>query len=281
MSGPQCCENPPALTSSCGGSGSVVELGGLKAYTTGPSDSKLAIVLISDVYGYEPPNLRKLADKVAASGYYVVVPDFFYGEPYAPDNTDRPLPIWIQSHGTDKGFEDAKPVIAALKNKGISAIGAAGFCWGAKVVVELAKSDYIQAAVLLHPSLVTVDDIKDALIQVLIGSGVDVGWNGTYVMGSSKWGGREPLGWLGGRWEEVKAPLAVLGAETDRISPPELLKQFEEVLSVRPEIHGYVKIFPGVVHGWTVRYNVEDEKAVKCAEEAHQNMLDWFLEHVK
>ncbi|XP_057508323.1 endo-1,3;1,4-beta-D-glucanase-like [Actinidia eriantha] len=240
MSGPQCCENPPALTSSCGGSGSVVELGGLKSYTTGPSDSKFAIVLISDVYGYEPPNLRKLADKVAAAGYYVVVPDFFYGEPYAPDNTDRPLPVWIQSHGTGKGFEDAKPVIAALKNKGISAIGAAGFCWGAKVVVELAKSDYIQAAVLLHPSLVTVDDIK-----------------------------------------EVKAPLAVLGAETDRISPPELLKKFEEVLSVRPEIPGYVKIFPGVVHGWTVRYNVEDEKAVKCAEEAHQNMLDWFLEHVK
>ncbi|XP_057507825.1 endo-1,3;1,4-beta-D-glucanase-like [Actinidia eriantha] len=240
MSGPQCCENPPAMSSSCGGSGAVVELGGLKAYATGPSDAKLAILLISDFFGYEAPNLRKLADKVAAAGYYIVVPDFFYGDPYAPDNTNRPLQVWKQSHGTDKGFEDAKPVIASLKNKGISAIGAAGFCWGAKVVVELAKSDYIQAGVILHPALVTVDDIK-----------------------------------------EVKAPLAVLGAETDRISPPELLKQFEEVLSVRPEVHGYVKIFPGVVHGWAVRYNVEDEKAVKCAEAAHQNMLDWFLEHVK
>ena len=30
----------------------------------------------------------------------------------------------------------------------------------AKVVVELAKSDDIKAAVLLHPSFVTVDDIK-------------------------------------------------------------------------------------------------------------------------
>lgn len=30
----------------------------------------------------------------------------------------------------DKGVEDAKQVIAALRGKGISSIGAAGFCWG-------------------------------------------------------------------------------------------------------------------------------------------------------
>ncbi|KAI8024127.1 hypothetical protein LOK49_LG03G00808 [Camellia lanceoleosa] len=56
--------------------------------------------------------------------------EFINKNPYKPENTEKPLPVWIQSHGTDKGFEDAKPVIAALKNKGISAIGAAGFCWG-------------------------------------------------------------------------------------------------------------------------------------------------------
>ncbi|KAL6978488.1 carboxymethylenebutenolidase [Sarracenia purpurea var. burkii] len=241
MAGAQCCENPPALISSCYASGSVLELGGLKAYVTGPYTSKIAIILISDVFGYEAPNLRALADKVgAAGGFYVVVPDFFYGDPYSPDNSEKPLQIWIQSHGTDKGFEDAKPVIAALKDKGISTIGAAGLCWGAKVVVELAKSDLIKAAVLLHPSLVTVDDIK-----------------------------------------EVKAPIAILGAETDSISPPELLKQFEEVISSKAELKGYVKIFPGVAHGWTVRYNTEDEKAVLSAEEAHKNTIDWFIEYVK
>lgn len=46
------------------------------------------------------------------------------------------------------------------------------------------------------------------------------------------------------------------------------------------QVDGYVKIFPKVSHGWTVRYNVEDKSAAKCAEEAHQNMLEWFAKYV-
>ncbi|KAK9945383.1 hypothetical protein M0R45_010903 [Rubus argutus] len=196
MSGPQCCENPPNLSSTCG-VGSVTEIGGLKAYVTGPSDSKLAILLVSDIYA-------------------------------------------VATSFKDKGFEDAKLVIAALRNKGVSTIGAAGFCWGGKVVADLSKSECIQAAVLLHPSRVTVDDIK-----------------------------------------EVKAPIAILGAEFDEKAPPELLKQFEEVLSSKPEVSGYVKIYPGASHGWTVMYKDEDETAVKLAEEAHQDMLDWLTQYVQ
>ncbi|KAJ6803779.1 endo-1,3,1,4-beta-D-glucanase [Iris pallida] len=237
MAGAQCCENPPSLSPSSG-EGSVVEsFGGLKAYITGSPHSTKAILLVSDVFGYEAPNLRKLADKVAGAGYFVVVPDFFYGDPYVPD---KPITDWFPSHGTDKGLEDAKPVIAALKDKGISTIGAAGFCWGAKVVAGLAKTGDIKAAVMLHPSLVTIDDIK-----------------------------------------EIKVPIAILGAEIDRISPPALLKQFEEVLTAKSEVDGYVKIFPGSAHGWTVRYEVTDEAAVAKAEEAHQDMLSWFAKHLK
>ncbi|XP_042970261.1 endo-1,3;1,4-beta-D-glucanase-like isoform X2 [Carya illinoinensis] len=139
-------------------------------------------------------------------------------------------------HGTDKGFEEAKPVIEAVKSKGVSAVGAAGFCWGAKVVVQLAKYELIQAAVILHPYIVTVDDIK-----------------------------------------AVKVPVAVLGAEIDEMAPPELLKQFEQVLSTKPEVDSYVKIFPKVMHGWTTRYDDEDDGALKSAEEAHhEDLLQWF-----
>ena len=41
---------------------------------------------------------RKIADNVALSGYFVVVPDFLHGDPYTPENAERPLPVWIKSH---------------------------------------------------------------------------------------------------------------------------------------------------------------------------------------
>ncbi|KAH9614680.1 hypothetical protein KSS87_014271 [Heliosperma pusillum] len=223
MSGPQCCADPPTLNPNSG-IGHVQLIAGLNSY----------------VSGYEAPNLRKLADKVANAGYYVVVPDYFHGDPYNPENTERPISVWIKDHGPEKGFEETKPVIEYLKQKGISKIGAAGFCWGAKVVVQLAQGDYIHAGVFLHPSFVTVDDVK-----------------------------------------EVKVPLAVLGAEIDQLSPPALVKQFEEALNAKPEVDGFVKIFPGVAHGWSVRYNPEDPSTLKSAEEAHQDMLAWFHKHIK
>ncbi|XP_040996066.1 endo-1,3;1,4-beta-D-glucanase-like isoform X1 [Juglans microcarpa x Juglans regia] len=266
MSGPQCCSNPPTLDPSAG-SGHVEQLGGLTTYVSSSSDSKLAIILLSDIFGYEAPKLRRLADKVAAAGFYVVVPDFLHGNPFSFENADRPLPVWIKDHGTDKGFEEAKPVIEAVKSKGVSAVGAAGFCWGAKVVVQLAKYELIQAAVILHPYIVTLDDIKgmdsnvNQISKCVIYILMVIVWNSLI--------------------SAVKVPIAVLGAEIDELAPPELLKQFEQVLSTKPEVDSYVKIFPKVIHGWTTRYDDEDDGAVKSAEEAHQDLLQWFVKYVK
>nr|ACG32824.1 endo-1,3;1,4-beta-D-glucanase precursor [Zea mays] len=241
MASSQCCDNPPALNPACGKGKVVDSFGGLKAYVAGPEDSKAAVVLVADVFGFEAPILRNIADKVASSGYFVVVPDFFHGDPYVPENAEKLIPVWLKSHTPEKGFEEAKPVIAALKEKGVSAVGAAGYCWGAKVVVELAKAnELLQAAVLLHPSFVTVDDIK-----------------------------------------EVKCSIAILGAEMDVRSPPELVKQFEQALSVNSGVGHFVKIFPGVAHGWSVRYSLDDAAAVKSAEEAFADMLDWFNKNLK
>ncbi|XP_050216506.1 endo-1,3;1,4-beta-D-glucanase-like [Mercurialis annua] len=240
MSSSQCLENPPVLNPNSG-LGRVEEItSGLKSYITGSPTSKLAIVLACDAFGYEAPKLRKLADKIAEAGFLVVVPDFLYGDPYQLNNPQFDRDSWMKKHDTVKGCDDAKKVIAALKSRGISAVGAAGFCWGGMVVVKLAGSDDIQAAVILHPGWITADEIN-----------------------------------------AVKVPTAILGAETDQISPPEQMKQFGEILAAKSEFESYVKIFDGAVHGWTLRYDDEDDSAVKKAEEAHSDMLKWFTKFVK
>ncbi|KAJ4789520.1 hypothetical protein LUZ62_040766 [Rhynchospora pubera] len=240
MASSQCCQNPPTLDPVYGKGHVVEDFGGLKAYITGSPESKLAIILISDVFGYEAPLLRNLADKVSTSGYFVLVPDFFHGDPATPEIVKNSIDEWIKKHNIPKGFEEAKQVIEVLKERGFSAIGAAGFCWGGKVVVELAKYDYINAVVSLHPGPLTHDDIR-----------------------------------------EVKCPISILGAETDPFCPPEVIKQFAEILSSKPEVHSHVKIYPGTVHGWSVRYDVNDKQAVEKAEEAQKDMLDWFVKYVK
>ncbi|AQK93921.1 alpha/beta-Hydrolases superfamily protein [Zea mays] len=98
MASSQCCDNPPALNPACGKGKVVDSFGGLKAYVAGPEDSKAAVVLVADVFGFEAPILRNIADKVASSGYFVVVPDFFHGDPYVPENAEKLIPVWLKSH---------------------------------------------------------------------------------------------------------------------------------------------------------------------------------------
>ncbi|XP_047162256.1 endo-1,3;1,4-beta-D-glucanase-like [Vigna umbellata] len=240
MSSSHCFQNPPKLNSGIHVAGTVQQLGGLSSYVTGSPDSKLALILVSDVFGYEAPNLRKLADKAAASGFLVIVPDLLYGDYADLFNPQFDRDSWRKAHEKDKACEDTQPLIADLKSKGVKSIGAAGFCWGGGVVMKLAISSDIQAAVILHPGPISDDEIN-----------------------------------------EVKIPIAILGAEIDHLFPAERLKQVEEKLSSKSELESFVKLFPGVTHGWTVRYNDDDEATVKSAKEAHQDMLNWFIKHVK
>lgn len=70
--------------------------------------------------------LRKIADKVAAAGFFVVVPDFFYGEAYAPENAEKPIPVWLKSHptvGSNQNFLVKKIIIYSLLSDFASILG--------------------------------------------------------------------------------------------------------------------------------------------------------------
>ncbi|GJU03690.1 endo-1,3;1,4-beta-D-glucanase-like protein [Tanacetum coccineum] len=98
-----------------------------------------------------------IADKVAAIGFYVVVPDFFYGDPYVPET---PLSSWFRNHLPAKGAKYARNAVADLKSKGASAVGVAGFCWRGMTVSKLSSFSEIKAAVILHPGPLSDDYIK-------------------------------------------------------------------------------------------------------------------------
>ncbi|CAA2938065.1 endo-1,3 1,4-beta-D-glucanase-like [Olea europaea subsp. europaea] len=221
MSSPhsQSCEDPAVLGSS-NGTWHVEELRGLKCYISGTVDSKLGAILVYDVFGYEAPNLKRMILYCRAR--------CLNGEPYELENVERTFQIWIEERGPDQGFEDAKPIIEAMKSKGIEKIGAAGFCWGAKVVVELAKYAYIQAVVILHPSFVSLEDI-----------------------------------YLIDNW--IKVPISILGAEIDQRSPSKPLKEFDAALNAKPDDDAFVKVFLGVSHDWSVRYKDDNKASVESA----------------
>ncbi|KAI5075336.1 hypothetical protein GOP47_0009412 [Adiantum capillus-veneris] len=235
MAGPECCVPAPPCQHAC--TGSEESFGPFFSYLSHPSSATptAAVILVSDVFGFESPLLRKLADKIASSlGYLVVVPDYFNKDPFSA-SARVPVEEWKKTHEPMDFVEGTISIVETLKNKGIFSTGAVGFCWGAKVVVELAKRDYLKVAVLCHPSFASVDDFKD-----------------------------------------VKTPIAILAAETDRFSPPDVVMQYQEILESRNEVQSFVKIYPGTSHGWVIRYNIDDAREVEKAEEAHDNIFEWL-----
>ncbi|KAL3641942.1 hypothetical protein CASFOL_012757 [Castilleja foliolosa] len=226
-----------AVNTQVNGEGKELKIGGFNAYVTGPNNSNKAVILASDVFGYNVTHLRLIADKVGKVGYYTLVPDFFNGDPFVANMN---MTDWIKNHPAEKGIEDAKPLIEALKKKGIIKIGAAGFCWGAKLTVDLTtkKSPRVQAAVLLHPTFITNQDIAG-----------------------------------------VKVPISFLGGQNDTggtTASPTALQHYVEILKAkRPKVPTNKIIYPGAQHGWTTKYNDTDTPAVERAAKAHQDMLNW------
>eukprot|EP00850_Spirogloea_muscicola_P000283 SM000001S04685 [mRNA] locus=s1:1635029:1636365:- [translate_table: standard] len=79
--------------------------------------------------------------------------------------------------------------------------------------------------------------------------------------------------------EGLTMPTAILGAEIDKATPPSLAKEFEDILQ-KNGITNFVKIFPKVSHGWTMRYNEDNEEARQAAHEAYCNAIAFFKEHL-
>ncbi|KAH7148449.1 dienelactone hydrolase [Dactylonectria macrodidyma] len=149
--------------------GKLITIGnGIQAYLATPAAAKahggVGILYMPDIIGIWQ-NSMLMADVFALEGYTCLVLDLFNGDP-APLNMDGfDIMSWLAkgSSGDNphtKEFID--PIILSgikfLRDSGVTRIGAAGYCFGAKYVVRHYK-DGIECGFIAHPSFVEAEEL--------------------------------------------------------------------------------------------------------------------------
>lgn len=122
-------------------------------------------------------------------------------------------------------------------------LGAAGYCWGGKHVVNLAHGKtarsgkpLIDAAFIAHPSHLAVPD----------------------------------------EIEKVRQPLSMAIGDNDLALKLPEVNQIKNILDRKEDVRSEVTIYPGARHGFAVRSNPGVEKEKRQVEEAREQAVYWF-----
>ncbi|KAF9892651.1 hypothetical protein FE257_001053 [Aspergillus nanangensis] len=272
--------------------GTEATIHGVKTYVAKPKAGvtpKGIIVLITDAFGWDFVNNRVLSDHYAESGFLVYCPDFMNGRSMAPAVLPifdtilekaswfttifvKPLCVlqalyyvvpWILAcapskteTGVIKYFQALRtsPPPAPLQTKDLK-IGAAGFCWGGKHTVELAKDNpmhrvtrhssqtlssapepLIDAAFVAHPTYIKVPDDVDAI--------------------------KIPISWSVGEED-----LQMKGAD---------VMKMKAILESKEDVEHDVQIIPGAKHGFATRHHQDDKQEMVAAQRAEDQAVSWF-----
>ena len=106
------------------------------------------MLVLSDIFGIYT-NSKLLADDYAMKGYLAIVPDLFHGDAatfsdVAAGNFD--IHTWLRNHPTNKVDPIIETIIDYVRQElGYTRIGAAGYCFGAKVSLIMAHDTIFQS----------------------------------------------------------------------------------------------------------------------------------------
>ncbi|KAJ5636948.1 Alpha/Beta hydrolase protein [Penicillium longicatenatum] len=222
--------------------GHEAKLGNNSCYVTG-SNSKVAIMIIHDLYGWKFPNIRVLADHYAEEVNAVVyVPDFFAGEelPLAilQDQSQwhkLDLPAFIGRHSKKAREPEIIECAKALRSQ-YQRTGAVGFCYGGWGVFRLgakgnALADCISTA---HPSFLEKTEI-----------------------------------------ENVGVPVQIMAPEFDPMFTPELKAHSNQIIPTLGVAYDY-QYFPGLEHAFAVRGDPKNAGERKGMERAKTAAVSWL-----
>ncbi|CAK7204858.1 hypothetical protein SEUCBS139899_007620 [Sporothrix eucalyptigena] len=167
----QCCTLPP-FTSDYTPTGSYFTIPvpdnkqpDLRVYSAGPTDAKTVIVCVYDIFALHQNTLQGVDHLASTYGCRVVLPDLFRGESWPVENMppkegQAVLSAWVQARGNWEA--QIRPALVAVVNKvkeeGAEKIGAYGFCFGAKKLVQAQPDNLFGAVALIHPSFFVAAD---------------------------------------------------------------------------------------------------------------------------
>ncbi|XP_042664549.1 carboxymethylenebutenolidase homolog [Centrocercus urophasianus] len=227
-----------------GGRGQEVQVEHIKAYVSKPSTSTdKAVIVIHDVFGWELPNTRYIADMLTTNGYVAILPDFFVGqEPWKPSYDPAIFYEWVKFRDPSKIDKEVDVVMKYLKKHcDAKSIGVVGFCWGGIAVQHLMlKNPHLRTGVSLYGVIKLFDD-KSSFLH----------------------------------------PTLFIFAEKDEVIPLEQVKELEQKLKENTKVDYEVKIYPGQTHGFVHRkkesINPQDKPYI---EEGRRDMINWLNKYM-
>jgi carboxymethylenebutenolidase len=211
-----------------------------------------AIIFYMDAGGIRPAVLN-MAQRLASSGYVVLLPDLFYRYgPYGPFDPKTVLqgdfrailgPL-MATTGNAKAAEDTEALLAYLDTRVDIVgrkVGAAGFCMGGGMAIAAAGTwpDRFAAVASFHGGNLATDapDSPHRFATTL------------------------------------KAELYIAAADQDDSYPPEMAERFEQALD-EAQVRYRAETYEGAAHGWMKPdFPVYDEAA---AEQGWREMLAFF-----
>ncbi|KAJ1860251.1 hypothetical protein LPJ73_001455 [Coemansia sp. RSA 2703] len=171
MSFPAACCNTPPVKANYTSKGTKGKIGDLDCYFAGPSDSKRAIMINYDVFGYHA-NVLQLSDILGSLGYHVVLPDILRSKPLEEADLGKPA-VLNEFANTRGSWESNKGDYTAtrdfLRSKGAESIGLIGFCWGSHLVVSaLTELEGYAGGAIVHPALIADGDLGKVNAPLLV-----------------------------------------------------------------------------------------------------------------
>lgn len=126
---------------------------------TGPCNGQKAVLVLSDIFGFDGGRTKQYCDSLAARGnFLVVMPDMFNGDsapsPTGPGGMDA-MYAWIGNWPYSKISHTVDAALKVMKERGIQEIAVLGQCYGGYGSLHVSNNSSIpvRSAVTCHPSM--------------------------------------------------------------------------------------------------------------------------------